>query len=208
MSIGDKVIISAPIGGTAEALGGGKFSNGAVTGAFVYLLNHANHERAKAQEKKASYIMKAYAAYLHTMPGILQGAVAVYGDIGAMLVGAERDFGGVFILAGSDAGTFYGYDELAGGISTDGSVGGEIGRYDIYGINPQDFKADFLKGEYFKGWLSVGQGIIAGLSMAVSFPIKGITLVATSIQMGIGATPFVVPFSGGYNKGIFNLWEK
>jgi hypothetical protein len=54
MSIGDKVIISAPIGGTAEALGGGKparrndsgggFSNGAVTGAFVYLLNHAAYK--------------------------------------------------------------------------------------------------------------------------------------------------------------------
>jgi hypothetical protein len=42
MTIGDKVILSAAIGGTAEALGGGKFSNGAVTGAFVYLLNHAS----------------------------------------------------------------------------------------------------------------------------------------------------------------------
>jgi hypothetical protein len=44
MGMGDKVILSAVIGGTAEALGGGKFSNGAVTGAFVYLLNHASHQ--------------------------------------------------------------------------------------------------------------------------------------------------------------------
>jgi ABC-type xylose transport system permease subunit len=40
MGIGDKVILSAVIGGTAEALGGGKFANGAVTGAYVMMFNH------------------------------------------------------------------------------------------------------------------------------------------------------------------------
>jgi len=35
--------IGAAIGGTAEALGGGKFANGAVTGAFVALFNHGMH---------------------------------------------------------------------------------------------------------------------------------------------------------------------
>jgi hypothetical protein len=37
---GVKIMISAAIGGTAEALGGGKFANGAVTGAYVMMLNH------------------------------------------------------------------------------------------------------------------------------------------------------------------------
>lgn len=36
--------MGAAIGGTAEALGGGKFANGAVTGAFVALFNHAMHQ--------------------------------------------------------------------------------------------------------------------------------------------------------------------
>ncbi len=36
--------MSATLGGTAEVIGGGKFSNGAVTGAFVYLLNHAQNK--------------------------------------------------------------------------------------------------------------------------------------------------------------------
>ena len=50
MGIGDKVILSAAIGGTAEALGGGKFArhsdseggfaNGTVTGAYVMMFNH------------------------------------------------------------------------------------------------------------------------------------------------------------------------
>ena len=32
------------LGGTAEALGGGKFANGAITGAFVVLFNHLAHQ--------------------------------------------------------------------------------------------------------------------------------------------------------------------
>ncbi len=40
MTFAEKTVISATIGGTAEALGGGKFANGAVTGAYVMMLNH------------------------------------------------------------------------------------------------------------------------------------------------------------------------
>lgn len=139
-----------------------------------------------------------------------KGAEAAFGDIGMMLVGAERDLGGVFILAGNEAGYLYGYDELAGGVSTDGSIGGEIGRIDIYGIAAEKFESDFLRGEYFKGWTSVGEGISGGVGVAVSFPKVGnisITLVATSFQLGFGGTPFIIPVSGGYNHGNFNLWK-
>jgi RHS repeat-associated protein len=40
MDIGSKVALSAALGGTAEVLGGGKFANGAVTGAYVMMFNH------------------------------------------------------------------------------------------------------------------------------------------------------------------------
>jgi hypothetical protein len=51
MDIGAKVALSAAprllrtgqVGGTAEALGGGKFANGAVTGAYVMMFNHLAH---------------------------------------------------------------------------------------------------------------------------------------------------------------------
>ncbi|KAF0204072.1 MAG: hypothetical protein FD170_761 [Bacteroidetes bacterium] len=43
MSGAERIAISAAIGGTAEALGGGKFANGAVTGAYVMALNHMMH---------------------------------------------------------------------------------------------------------------------------------------------------------------------
>jgi len=38
-------IVAAVVGGTASAVGGGKFANGAVSGAFQYLLNDAQHDR-------------------------------------------------------------------------------------------------------------------------------------------------------------------
>ena len=41
--IGLYAIVGAATGGTAEALGGGKFANGAITGAFVGLFNHGWH---------------------------------------------------------------------------------------------------------------------------------------------------------------------
>ena len=44
MTFTEKTAIAAVIGGTAEALGGGKFANGAVTGAFVEMYNHLMHE--------------------------------------------------------------------------------------------------------------------------------------------------------------------
>ena len=43
MTVIEKIAISAAIGGTAEALGGGKFANGAVTGAYVMAFNHLMH---------------------------------------------------------------------------------------------------------------------------------------------------------------------
>jgi hypothetical protein len=42
-----KIAISAAIGGTAEALGGGKFANGAVTGAYVMAFNHLGSQFGK-----------------------------------------------------------------------------------------------------------------------------------------------------------------
>ena len=44
MSSGLSIAVGATLGGTAEALGGGKFANGAITGAFVVLFNHLAHQ--------------------------------------------------------------------------------------------------------------------------------------------------------------------
>lgn len=48
----EKIAISAAIGGTAEVLGGGKFANGAVTGAYVMALNHMGHGNDSGDNEK------------------------------------------------------------------------------------------------------------------------------------------------------------
>ena len=53
MSVAGQVIISGAIGGTAEALGGGKFANGAVTGAYVMMFNHLSGSGDKNEEQIA-----------------------------------------------------------------------------------------------------------------------------------------------------------
>ena len=46
-------IAAAVVGGTASELGGGKFANGAVTGAYTMLFNHLqNHLNAKKFQKE------------------------------------------------------------------------------------------------------------------------------------------------------------
>ncbi|TVR83083.1 MAG: hypothetical protein EA412_01060 [Chitinophagaceae bacterium] len=55
MSVAGQVIISGAIGGTAEALGGGKFANGAVTGAYVMMFNHLMNETTKSSGDTPNY---------------------------------------------------------------------------------------------------------------------------------------------------------
>ena len=52
-SNGAKILASSVVGGTASVLGGGKFANGAVTGAFVMLFNHMSHSERKDGEIEA-----------------------------------------------------------------------------------------------------------------------------------------------------------
>ena len=58
------VIASAVIGGTVEKIGGGKFGNGAITGAYVMALNHLSRSAFyDAQLKKMYYIYKESEQY-------------------------------------------------------------------------------------------------------------------------------------------------
>lgn len=47
-----QLVATATVGGTASAIGGGKFANGATRGAFIYLFNHRAHkERSELQKR-------------------------------------------------------------------------------------------------------------------------------------------------------------
>ena len=84
MSIGVKVAMSAAIGGTAEALGGGKFANGAVTGAYVMMFNHAMHQAqvgplGNASSKGATGISQAGLEFIKRHEGFEENAYLVNG---------------------------------------------------------------------------------------------------------------------------------
>jgi hypothetical protein len=201
MSKGAQVAMSAAIGGTAEKLGGGKFANGAVTGAYVMMFNHLHGEvRASARERR----MKALALYIRHNPfafGVFQdnpflGAEAIFIDIGGGLVGAEYDRGYFFVLAGDDSGKLIPYSEFAGGAATEASVGIEIGRVDLVDKSIP-FKTEMLFGERIKGW--VGAPFVGG---AVSHSTHdGVSLISKSINIGISISPFIIGTLGG-NKGL------
>jgi len=64
-SVGEKfgvageVAAAAVVGGTASAIGGGKFANGAASGAFTYLFNHANHKDSEQKTyREAQDVMR------------------------------------------------------------------------------------------------------------------------------------------------------
>ena len=78
MSKGAQVALAAVVGGTAEALGGGKparlcrnnalanariirrggVANGAVTGAYVMMLNHLGHQENSSNDNNRSYVIE------------------------------------------------------------------------------------------------------------------------------------------------------
>lgn len=55
-------LVGAVTGGTAEALGGGKFANGAVTGAFVGMFNHGFHRSPVLTKERKERIAKQFSS--------------------------------------------------------------------------------------------------------------------------------------------------
>jgi hypothetical protein len=163
-----------------------------------------NDENKPEARKKPSLFVRSYAGYLHSFSFFFKGAVAIYIGGGAELVGAERGGGGYFILAGPDIGRFIGMDELAGGAGTGGSIAGDFGRVDIFGINPSEFRVEMLEGDRWKVFGGVTP--VAG-SISVSQPDVGVWIIGSTVSIGVSASPFGGLVSGGANFGKINLWD-
>jgi hypothetical protein len=199
MSLGAKVTMSAVIGGTAEKLGGGKFANGAVTGAYVMMFNHLGHHsggekksfRVTAKFKKLALALR-YNPYGNN-PFFM--AEAIFFDGGVGFVGSEYDGGFFLVLAGEDAGALIPYTEHAGGAAPEASVGVEIGRVDL-ADKSIPFKTEMLFGERTKTW---GGTVFVGGAVSQS-SYDGARLISTSVNIGFSANPFG-GFSAGWNRG-------
>ena len=228
MSKGAQVALAAVVGGTAEALGGGKparlcrnnalanariirrggVANGAVTGAYVMMLNHLAHQGDGGDEKNhevhasnGEIRMKSLAINLRYNPYALGygnpflGAEAIYIDAGGVFVGAEYDKGYFFILAGDDYGQLIPYTEDGGGGSPEVSIGVELGRVDL-SDKSIPFQTEMLFGERNRFW--GGAAIVGGAVSHSTY--RGVHLISTSVNIGLSVNPFGA-FSAGWNKG-------
>ena len=122
------------IGGTASRWTGGKFANGAVTGAFGYLYNAFEHEKAAAKEMQ-SIFSKKLAVFIDETERFLNASSLKFG-VGAT-VGAKATAPGSLYGAEIEA-AFYGNltaDKSAQGLGFEMNVSAGWGPY----------KAQFLK---------------------------------------------------------------
>ncbi len=110
----------------------------------------------------------------------------------------------VFILAGEQKGQLFTYHEYVEkfGISVDANFpGAEIGRIDVFGIKPSEFRVEMMVGEYKKAWLSAP---IVGASFSWASPRSGVTVISAAFTCGIGGG-LIKGFGGGFNIDNFRL---
>lgn len=143
-------------------------------------------------------------------PNPFRGAEAVFGDIGVMFTALEADWGYVFVLAGKDMGYFYSYSEMSKGFNSEFSIGLELGRFDVVGINPSEFRAADLNGQYSKGYLSVGipftfDAMSIGAGVSWSNVRDNYLIYGTSVSVSLGMS-VLGPIGLGYQHwGNFKL---
>jgi len=134
-----RVIAGAVVGGTTSVISGGKFGNGAVTGAFSRALNDELHEKVKAEAQKS------FASYFgeRVMNGQVRddifNALGAYGKIAA----GEITIAGGWLLKNFNP-TVGGYMMLDGASIYAGGVVGDLSNA-IYGTSVD---GDFLGGLY------------------------------------------------------------
>jgi len=77
-----QAVAAAVVGGTASAIGGGKFANGAVSGAFQYLLNDSQHKEKSpiASKPRWGQFFKGVAQFTG---GVVLGVATIAAEIGS-----------------------------------------------------------------------------------------------------------------------------
>jgi len=126
-SVPANLVKSAVVGGSGSVLGGGKFANGAVTGAFVYVLNELSHKNFRAQVREATDVLKDYAGIDFT-----KASQTILSEIDNRLPRWARTVfagvsGSVNAGAGGTAGAGTYWDRQTGEYGTWGMYGGGVG---------------------------------------------------------------------------------
>jgi len=145
------VAISAVLGGTVEVLGGGKFANGAISGAYIMLLNHLAHNRDEGNDRPFGQGDGTQPRQLDIPPVVTDEMLkawgfeipfnidplsvdAIYVELNASLVfvgGGSVSVGLFLPLVGETAGILYGYISMGFnlGLELGVGIGGGIATY-------------------------------------------------------------------------------
>jgi len=129
-----RVLASAVAGGTASVLGGGKFTNGAMSAAFVRLFNHESHMLQKANKwfsKGMSWLKENATSVITTIGGGVQAGLGV-----AMCTTGVGCVAGAPLMAHGANNIYEGLNPGEDGLLRDGyqSVFGENGGNIAYGV--------------------------------------------------------------------------
>ncbi|MDP2723264.1 MAG: RHS repeat-associated core domain-containing protein [Bacteroidales bacterium] len=174
------------------------FTGEAAQALFQDLIDAVKNQEDSALKQLALFLNSAeYLGANMSTPNPFFEAVAISIDIGGSLVGAEKDWGGFFILAGKNAGEYVSFSEIAGGAAPDLSGSIEIGRVDFSG-NAADFEKDDLFGDRTKLW--IGAGAVIGGNIGFAFGKSGeYSITTTSVSLGVALSPIIM--SLGFNVG-------
>jgi hypothetical protein len=182
-------IAAGVVGGTASVIGGGKFANGAMTGAMSRMFNDLAHDetaqQTNDQQKQAKNSLNADASKGNpTVTGSVEAGGQVFGGvIGASVsTGLTGDtlnpnactvttscvqFGlGVFAGAGGSMGGGVSSEALRSGTTESFGIFGNIGAFGAAAGGSLNFGGGSAGGA--KGFLGVGKGISGGVQFCQS----------------------------------------
>jgi hypothetical protein len=160
------VIVSAALGGVASVLGGGKFQNGAITGAFAYVASNAAERATVTASTGTVSIPKSewntptvdtsvkYATYDQA-----QDALKMNIEVANMLTGNHWEWGG--FVVGAEGGGFY-LTQLAtshnlGGIAwMPSSLEALKAAYPVYAYDHIHLQSFMVNGQETGMWFSGG----------------------------------------------------
>jgi len=197
-----KVAFNAALSGTVAELGGGKFANGAITGAYILLFNDLMHEKQKELEGLFNEAKKIVKAFLTGNPDSERiSVVAIVNSLnadGQVFASSSGSFGMGMIFAGGDAGTIFGILNLGQGWGGVGfSVGSNSTIY-IYAGNIENFSLDSFNGQQITFNLSVDKGLSVNAGITASHDRYGGYLIGITSGVGYGQSPLKI-------NGYFNV---